>query len=55
MRACVRSPADGLSSMMALPSIPEFPRLGGMVLLRLTGTLSAGMTLPPMSCDPATL
>lgn len=40
---------------MARPSIPAFPRLGGMVLLRLTGARSPGTTLPAMNWDPATL
>lgn len=48
-------PPGTLSSTLALPSIPEFPRLGGMVLLRLTGALSMGTTLPAMNCEPATL
>lgn len=48
-------PPGTLSSVLALPRIPEFPRFGGMVLLRLTGALSIGTTLPPMNCDPATL
>lgn len=41
--------------MLDRPSIPEFPRLGGMVLLRLTGALSTGTTLPAINWDPATL
>lgn len=48
-------PPGVLSSALALPSIPEFPRLGGIVLLRLTGALSTGRPRPPMNCDPATL
>ena len=53
MLVCV--PAGVLSSAMALLSIPEFPRLGGIVLLRRTGALSMGTTRPAMNCDPATL
>lgn len=48
-------PPGILSSVRALPSIPEFPRFGGMVLLRLTGALSVGMSRPAMNCEPATL
>lgn len=38
-----------------LRRIPDAPRLGGMVLLRLTGALSAATARPAMNCGPATL
>lgn len=41
--------------MTARPSMPALPRLGGIVLLLLTGALSTGPARPPMYWGPATL